>query len=168
MYHYTDGGLRQNTPMSPAIRLGADKMLMVSLRHVDEVAPRQPTVPDGFPRPLFLVGKALNALMLDHTDYDLDRMKRVNAILEAGTAMHIRPSADIGVLASDFVKSGKLLVSSPVTRRLIERMAAGESGRENDFLSYLLFDGNWASELIELGHRDAAAKEEELARFFTA
>jgi NTE family protein len=192
---FTDGGLRQNTPMSPAIRLGADKMLMVSLRHVDEVAPRQPTVPDGFPRPLFLVGKALNALMLDHTDYDLDRMKRVNAILEAGTAafgagfvdvmnaslvklrgapirpiaaMHIRPSADIGVLASDFVKSGKLLVSSPVTRRLIERMAAGESGRENDFLSYLLFDGNWASELIELGHRDAAAKEEELARFFTA
>jgi NTE family protein len=83
---YTDGGLRQNTPMSPAIRLGADKMLMVSLRHVDEVAPRQPTVPDGFPRPLFLVGKALNALMLDHTDYDLDRMKRLNAVLEAGTA----------------------------------------------------------------------------------
>ena len=83
-------------------------------------------------------------------------------------AMHIRPSADIGVLASEFVKSGKLLVSSPVTRRLIEGMAAGESGRENDFLSYLMFDGNWASELIELGHRDAAAKEEELAKFFMA
>ena len=192
---YTDGGLRQNTPMSPAIRLGADKMLMVSLRHVDEVAPRQPTVPDGFPRPLFLVGKALNALMLDHTDYDLDRMKRLNAVLEAGTAafgptfvdvmnanlvklrgapirpiaaMHIRPSADIGVLASEFVKSGKLLMSNPVTQQLIEGMAAGESGRENDFLSYLMFDGNWASELIELGHRDAAAKEEELAQFFMA
>ena len=192
---YTDGGLRQNTPMSPAIRLGADKMLMVSLRHVDELQPRATTtVPDGYPRPLFLLGKALNALMLDHTDYDLDRMKRLNAILEAGTnafgpefvatmnrhlieirgapirpiqAMHIRPSADIGVLASAFVRSGKLLVSSPVTRALIERMAAGESGDENDFLSYLMFDGNWASELIELGHRDAAAKEEELARFFT-
>jgi NTE family protein len=59
-------------------------------------------------------------------------------------------------------------VSSPVTRRLLERLAAGESGRENDFLSYLLFDGDYASELIELGHRDAAAKEEELAQFFMA
>jgi NTE family protein len=190
---YTDGGLRQNTPMSPAIRLGADKMLMISLRHVDEESPVSTPLHDGYPRPLFLLGKALNALMLDHTEYDLDRMKRLNAILEAGTAafgpdfvsvmnrelvrvrgapirsieaMHIRPSQDIGVLASAFVRSGKLLVSSPVTRRLIERMAAGEGGRENDLLSYLLFDGNWASELIELGHRDAAAKEEELARFF--
>lgn len=191
---YTDGGLRQNTPMSPAIRLGADKMLMISLRHIDEERPAAPALHDGYPRPLFLLGKALNALMLDHTEYDLDRMKRLNAILEAGTAafgpdfvsvmnrelvhvrgapirpidaLHIRPSQDIGVLASAFVRSGKLLVSSPVTRRLIERMAAGEGGRENDLLSYLLFDGNWASELIELGHRDAAAKEEELARFFS-
>ncbi|MBP8806269.1 MAG: patatin-like phospholipase family protein [Kofleriaceae bacterium] len=190
---YTDGGLRQNTPMSPAIRLGADKMLMISLRHIDARAQPTPALADGYPRPLFLLGKALNALMLDHTEYDLDRMRRLNALLAAGTsvfgpdfvpkmnaelvklrgapirpieALHIRPSADIGVMASDFLRTGKLLVSSPVTRRLIERMAAGESRQENDLLSYLMFDGNWATELIELGHKDAAAKEEELARFF--
>ncbi|MEZ4401129.1 MAG: patatin-like phospholipase family protein [Kofleriaceae bacterium] len=190
---YTDGGLRQNTPMSPAIRLGADRMLMVSLRHVDEVARPAPVLADGYPKPLFLLGKALNALMLDHTEYDLDRMRRLNALLAAGTAafgptfvetmnrelvkvrgaqirpieaLHIRPSVDIGRLASEFVHSGRLLVSSPVTRALIERMAAGESGSENDLLSYLLFDGNWASELIAMGRRDAAAREEELATFF--
>ena len=195
---YTDGGLRQNTPMSPAIRLGADRMLMVSLRHVSEegvggTSQLTPVIPDGYPRPLFILGKALNALMLDHTEYDLDLMKRLNAILAAGTtafgpefvavmnreliklrgapirpieAVHIRPSEDIGGLASDFVRSGKLLVSSRVTRRLIERLAAGESRRENDLLSYLLFDGNWAAELIALGRRDAAAQEEELMKFF--
>jgi NTE family protein len=179
--------------MSPAIRLGADKMLMISLRHIDARAQPTPALADGYPRPLFLLGKALNALMLDHTEYDLDRMRRLNALLAAGTsvfgpdfvpkmnaelvklrgapirpieALHIRPSADIGVMASDFLRTGKLLVSSPVTRRLIERMAAGESRQENDLLSYLMFDGNWATELIELGHKDAAAKEEELARFF--
>ncbi len=196
---YTDGGLRQNTPMSPAIRLGADRMLMVSLRHVSEegvggTSQLTPVIPDGYPRPLFILGKALNALMLDHTEYDLDLMKRLNAILAAGTTafgpdfvtvmnrelvklrgapirpietVHIRPSEDIGALASDFVRSGKLLVSSRMTRRLIERLAASESRRENDLLSYLLFDGNWASELIALGRRDAAAQEEELVRFFT-
>lgn len=192
---YTDGGLRQNTPMSPAIRLGADKILLVSLRHLEDPAQPAPALADGYPRPLFLLGKALNALMLDHTEYDLDRMRRINALLAAGTsvfgdeflpkmnaelirlrgaplrpieALHIRPSIDIGVLASEFVRSGRLLVSSPVTRSLIERMASRESGQENDLLSYLLFDGNWASELLELGFRDAAAKEEELARFFGA
>lgn len=189
---YTDGGLRQNTPMSPAIRLGADRMLMVSLRHVgDDGGPVG--APDPYPRPLFLIGKALNALMLDHTEYDLDLMRRLNAILAAGTsafgpefvdvmnrelvklrgapirpiqAVHIRPSEDIGALASRFVRSGKLLVSSRVTRRLIDRLASGESRRENDLLSYLLFDGNWAADLIALGRRDAAAQEEELVRFF--
>lgn len=193
---YTDGGLRQNTPMSPAIRLGADRMLMVSLRHLSEEpgsTTLPPSPPDGYPRPLFLVGKALNALMLDHTEYDLDLMKRLNAILAAGTAgfgpgfvdvlnrelikqqgapirpieaVHIRPSEDIGALASDFVRDGKMLIASRLTRRLIERLAAGESRRENDLLSYLLFDGNWANQLIALGRRDAAAHEEELVRFF--
>jgi len=194
---YTDGGLRQNTPLSPAIRLGADRMLMVSLRHVSEdasaLATLRPSVPDVYPKPLFLVGKALNALMLDHTEYDLDLMTRLNAILAAGTAgfgpdfvdimnrelvkqrgapirpieaVHIRPSEDIGAIASDFVRSGKLIVSSRVTRRLIERLAASESRRENDLLSYLLFDGNWARELIALGRRDAAAHEAALVKFF--
>ncbi len=194
---FTDGGLRQNTPMSPAIRLGADKMLLVSLRHVAtpaEEADASRDRTDAYPRPLFLVGKALNALLLDHTEYDLDRMQRLNAILAAGTsafgpqfvevmnrelvrvrgapirpieACHIRPSLDIGAMASDFVASGKAIVESRVTRKLIASLAAGESRRENDLLSYLLFDGNWAAELIALGRRDARAQEEELIRFFT-
>ena len=194
---FTDGGLRQNTPMSPAIRLGADKMLLVSLRHV--AATESPEVEhdrvEASPRPLFLVGKALNALLLDHTEYDLDRMQRVNHILAAGTAafgpqfvevmnrelaklrgapvrpidaFHIRPSEDIGALAHEFVASGRALVKSRMTRRLLHRLADSESRSENDLLSYLLFDGNWASELIALGRRDAQAKEDEIARFFTS
>ncbi len=194
---FTDGGLRQNTPMSPAIRLGADKMLLVSLRHVadSESAQVEKERVEASPRPLFLVGKALNALMLDHTEYDLDRMQRVNHILAAGTAafgpefvdvmnrelaklrgapvrpidaFHIRPSEDIGALAHDFVASGRVLVQSRVTRRLLHRLAESEAPHENDLLSYLLFDGNWAAELIALGRRDALAREEDFVRFFTS
>ncbi len=193
---YTDGGLRQNTPMSPAIRLGADRLLLVSLRHITTPAEDAALAAErlgAYPKPLFLVGKALNALMLDHTEYDLDRMNRLNAILAAGQAafgpefvevmnrelvrlrgapirpieaVHIRPSIDIGQIAAEFVAAGKIIVNSRLTRKLIARLAEGESRRENDLLSYLLFDGNWASELIALGRRDAAAQEEQLLRFF--
>jgi NTE family protein len=196
--YYTDGGLRQNTPMSPAIRLGADRLLLVSLRHVAaEPNQRVPELEreraEAYPKPLFLAGKALNALLLDHTEYDLARMQRINLILEAGAAsfgdrfedmmnhalvrlrgaplrriqaVHIRPSEDIGALAAEFVRSGRMQVRGMFARRLIQRLAAGEARHESDLLSYLLFDGNFASQLIDLGRHDAASKADELAQLF--
>ena len=192
--YYTDGGLRQNTPMSPAIRLGADRLLLVSLRHVaPQTKELQREHAEAFPKPLFLAGKALNALLLDHTEYDLARMQRINLILEAGRAsfgdkfddmmnhalvrlrgaplrriqaVHIRPSEDIGALAAEFVRSGRMRVHGRVARRLIHRLAAGEARHESDLLSYLLFDGTFASQLIELGRHDAARKADELAQLF--
>jgi NTE family protein len=191
---FTDGGLRQNTPMSPAIRLGADRLLLISLRHVKNEATTAVTDrTESYPKPLFLAGKALNALMLDHTEYDLQRMQRINLILDAGRAsfgaqfetmmnhelvrmrgaplrriqaVHIRPSADIGKLAHEFVGSGRMRLSGAIAKQLIHRLAGGEGRNENDLLSYLLFDGNFADELIELGRRDAAAKCDELAALF--
>ncbi len=192
--YYTDGGLRQNTPMSPAIRLGADRLLVVSLRHVaPEPRELQRERSEAFPKPLFLAGKALNALLLDHTEYDLARMQRINLILEAGhdafgdkfedimnhalvrlrgaplrriQAVHIRPSEDIGVLAAEFAAAGRMRVQGTMARRLIQRLAAGEAAHESDLLSYLLFDGGFASQLIELGRHDAAKQEDELAKLF--
>jgi NTE family protein len=192
--YYTDGGLRQNTPMSPAIRLGADRMLLVSLRHVAP-GPKQlqRERAEAYPKPLFLAGKALNALLLDHTEYDLARMQRINLILEAGNAsfgdkfedmmnhalvrlrgaplrriqaVHIRPSEDIGALAAQFVRSDRMQVRGRVARRLIQRLAAGEARHESDLLSYLLFDGTFAAQLIELGRHDAGKKVDELAQLF--
>lgn len=194
---YVDGGLRQNTPMSPAIRLGADRLLVITLRHVaarGQDVRMEEAREVAYPKPLFLAGKALNALMLDHTDYDLDRMERLNAILAAGkqafgdrftdvlnqelialrgapirplVAERVRPSVDIGELASEFVEKGRIAVKSPIARRLIERLARGESQYESDLLSYLLFDGNFAAALIDVGYKDAMDNQDALARLFS-
>lgn len=192
--YFTDGGLRQNTPMSPAIRLGADRLLVISLRHVAAEAQQvQRERTEAYPKPLFLAGKALNALMLDHTEYDLQRMQRINMILEAGEAsfgarfehemnhhlvrlrgaplrrihaVHIRPSEDIGALAADYASSGKVRVTGMLARKLLSKLAEGEARHESDLLSYLLFDGGFADQLIELGRADAAKKEDELAALF--
>ena len=125
--YYADGGLRLNTPLAPALRLGADRVLVVALRQnpqqASEAALAEQRVGD-YGSPLFLFGKVLNALLLDHIDTDLARMRVMNEILADGEKAYgpeflerinevagrergqqfrriddvvIRPSADLGV-----------------------------------------------------------------------
>ena len=191
---HCDGGLRQNTPLSPALRLGADRVLVISLRHLPEPFEEESSAAareNAFPNPWFLFGKALNALLLDHTDYDLDRLHRMNAIVDGGMRafgdrfldelnrvlvplrgqgvrlvrdLRIRPSQDIGVIAADHARSPRLTATGGLAGRAL-RYLAGE-GPDADLLSYVLFDGEYAADLIEMGCADARAREEELVEFF--
>ena len=135
---YCDGGLRQNVPLSPARRLGADGLIVVNPRHIPDepLAPRAEITKDNeteYPGPFFLLGKAMNALLLDRIDNDIDRLNRINIILEAGTrrfgakfvdelnqelgtkgrlkgfrplrVVHIRASQDIGLMAAEYARS---------------------------------------------------------------
>jgi NTE family protein len=196
--YYADGGLRLNTPLAPALRLGADRVLVVALRQdprqAHEAALSQQRVED-YGSPLFLFGKVLNALLLDHLDTDLARMRVLNEVLDDGAKalgpdflerlnevslrergqsfrriddLVIRPSADLGQLAGQIL----LNMSEAPSRSALVRLAARnltEGGRtpESDLLSYLLFDGEFCTPLAELGYRDAQAQEEALAAFFT-
>jgi len=194
---YCDGGLRQNVPLSPARRLGADGLIVVNPRYIPA---EQPTVDlarqrqRDYPGPLFLFGKALNALLLDRIDADIDRLHRINLILEAGLrrfgphfvaelnkelgdkrvhglkrlrVVHIRASADIGALAADYVRSPDFVGrASGMIGGVIRRISEWEGAGEADLLSYILFDGEFASRLIELGRNDARARHAELCTFF--
>jgi NTE family protein len=193
---YCDGGLRQNVPLSPARRLGAEALLVVNPRYVGPVTVRAAVENETqFPGPLFLLGKALNALLLDRIDNDIARLCRINDILEAGIkrfgpgfvddlneqltaghrlselkplrVVHVRASADIGKTAADYVRSAEFAARTPaVVAGLLRRMGEWEGEGEGDLLSYLLFDGAFAGRLIELGRKDAAARHEELCALF--
>jgi NTE family protein len=189
---HCDGGLRQNVPLSPARRLGADGMIVISPRYadVDEADPANET---AYPSPFFLLGKVLNALLLDRIDADIDRLQRMTAVLDAGIAVygpqfleevnrHLRPgsperslrpiravliraSENIAALASEFVRTPAFgSRAGGVVGALLRRL--GEGSRESDLLSYLLFDGEFARTLIELGRNDARARHAELVHFF--
>lgn len=189
---YCDGGLRQNTPMAPAIRLGAERVLVIGLsREVHgSVAPESGGKEMAAPGATFLLGKVLNAFLLDHLQADLELLRRINAILEDGErafgpgfvaalsaaaaerggeayrpvrTLTVRPSEDIGRIAGDHVRKGKL--SGPwLTRKLLSWLDTGVSD-EADLASYLLFDGAFARRLIDLGHADAEAQRYQLAEF---
>jgi len=192
--YYCDGGLRQNTPLSPALRLGADRVLVVGLRHEAEntsgkgFGPGQVEHPPG---PFMLLGKLLDALLLDHIDYDLARLEGFNTLLrdgqlafgegfgheinaiakrvrgvsyrEVGTTV-IRPSRDIGAMATEFVFQHRSRLKI-LARFVLRKIADADSLADSDFLSYLLFDGRFADSLIELGRADADASRERLIEF---
>jgi len=201
---YVDGGLRQNTPMSPAIRLGANRLLIVTLKHISDsdranlreqelAEQREREAEQAYPKPLYVAGKALNALLLDHTEYDIDRMNRINAILAAGRRAYgddfgdvigeeliklrgaplrevcveqIRPSIDIGEISSDFLRNKRYRLRGILAKRLFDRIAEGEAAHESDLISYLLFDGDYCGELIDLGYKDAESRRDDILRFF--
>jgi len=196
--YYTDGGVRQNTPISPALRLGANKLLVIGLRH-EEKSPQSLPAENvsnlsRFPGLPFIIGKILNALLLDHLDYDLDRLKRFNTLLEGGKivygpdfenkingvllpmrqasyrhveAVAIRPSVDLGYIASLQAKNGRFSKNNKgILARYLKHTAISQDAVDADLLSYLLFDADYARDLIELGYQDAANKQDELARLF--
>jgi NTE family protein len=90
--YYCDGGLRQNTPLSPALRLGADKVLVIAVGHgqnseavLGASEPPKPLPVEDYPAASMVLGKVFNALLLDHLDYDLAQLRGFNRLLEDGT-----------------------------------------------------------------------------------
>jgi len=90
-HYYCDGGLRLNTPLSPAVQLGAEKVLVIGLHHESERAEQKDNTPvhDTFAVPTMgeVIGKVLNSIFLDRLEYDLEQMSRINSIIEGGEAV---------------------------------------------------------------------------------
>jgi NTE family protein len=191
---YLDGGLRMNVPVSPALRLGAQRVVVISMQ---PQAPRPLLAPAPLrlrPTAVFLAGKAINSLLQDRIDQDVENMRRINSIIEEGfeafgadftRSMNraldayrtfplryvrnilVRPSKDLGAIAAQCVRSRDFLRRHPQVPGLFLSMLGGHASQDSaDLASYLLFDPGFAEELIALGRSDARAHEEAWARFF--
>lgn len=82
-YFYTDGSIRQNTPMSPAIQLGADKIFLIGVKYRDPAKPMlKYNEPNAYPSLTRIFGVLADALFLDHIEYDVEQMTRINRIID--------------------------------------------------------------------------------------
>jgi NTE family protein len=189
--YYCDGGLRFNTPIAPAIRAGAERIVVIALR---ASKPRDANALRDYPKPFFLLGKVLDALLLDPIEYDLHVLDRLNRVVEVmeetmtpaalGQVRRVvakerglpyarirtlvfHPSQDVGLLAGEYMRSQQPARREGVAARTLLRHAAALGEQvEADFVSYILFDGGFARLLIELGRRDALARADEIRAFF--
>ena len=167
---YGDGGVRLSAPLSPALHLGAHKILAVSNRYVrtHEEAGQVDVV--GYPPPAQVLGVLFNSVFLDLIDQDALRLERLNRVLrqlpeEDREGMRVvdlliqRPSRDLGRLARYYEPR------LPGTFRFLTRNWGTRQTASPDILSMLMFQPDYIRRLIELGESDAEMRAEEIDAF---
>ena len=170
---YGDGGVRLAAPMSPALHLGADRVLTIGIRHprtAEETVELNATAArDDLPLSEIL-GVLMNAVFLDSLEPDIERVERVTDMLDSiqrPPDSHLRPvrilllqpSQDLALLAADQV------IRFPRTLRFLLK-GLGVSGKGGaDLLSYLAFEQEYIERLVTLGYDDTRARFDEVREF---
>jgi NTE family protein len=184
--YYMDGAVRFETPIIPALRAGARRVVAISLLH-DFEGPERGLV---FPGVFFLIGQLLSGALLDPLRHDINTLHRNNRIVEVLSAnleppareelllelerevppgrviptLVFRPSENIERITAEFIRTD-LSRRRPLRRALLRRFATYETGQAL-LASFLYFDGRLAARLIDLGRRDAHAAAEQIVEFF--
>ena len=165
---YGDGGIRLSAPLSPALHLGARRILAISTSHQKSFAEADLPATIGYPPPAQILGHLSQSVFLDLIDQDALRLERSNRFLERlpeaerqgfrlVDLLVMRPSRDLGRLAGEF---------EPYLPRAFRFLTRGWGTLETsspDLLSLLMFEPHYVRRLIEVGEADVDARLEEIA-----
>jgi NTE family protein len=175
---FGDGSMRQTAPLSPAIHLGAERLVIIGVGRLHEPTGR--SLEGGYPSLAQIAGHALSSIFLDALAVDIERMRRINrtlALLPESAladsplkpleALVISPSQRLDEIAARHLASLPLPV-----RSLLRGVGVGAEGRAGAagqgaaLASYLLFEAPFTQELMALGEADTVARRDEVLQFF--
>jgi len=172
--YYGDGAMRQATPLSPAVHLGADRILVIGIR--DEVGGKEPDTKMESPNFGQIAGYMLDTLFMDGLYSDLEHATRVNRLIDSvpeserrGDMADVRPIDTMLIVPSEDLRliAMRHQKALPFAIRMLLRGIGGKSAAENKLLSFLLFEKAYTRELIALGYRDGMAVKDQLLEFVT-
>ncbi len=165
---FGDGGIRLAAPLSPALHLGATRILAISTRHSPTARQANRPAVTGYPPPAQVAGVMMNSVFLDLLDDDAHRLETINRLLanlplEARGGMRpvrlltVRPSVDLARLANKYEPQ------LPKAFRFLTRGLGTRQIEAPDFLSMIMFQSDYLAELIRVGEEDAEGREAEFA-----
>ncbi len=170
---YGDGGVRLTAPLSPALHLGATRILTIATRYSRSREEADRPLTAGYPPPAQVLSVLYNAIFLDLIDEDIMRLQRMNRLLDELPSSEregmrlvdilvLRPSRDLGKLASEF---------EPRLPRAFRYLTRGLGTRRTaspDILSLLMFQHDYLRRLVELGEADVADNADRIDAFLSA
>ncbi|WP_341236291.1 patatin-like phospholipase family protein [uncultured Limnobacter sp.] len=173
MEHFGDGSIRQLAPISPAIHLGANRVMVIGSSQSDKDHTQPVEVQNAYPSLAQIAGHAMASIFLDSLSIDIERLSRVNktlgllppemadkTTLKPIELLVISPSERIDEIAARHTQD----LPRPV-RTLLSALGATEASGSS-LASYLLFESNYTRELIRMGIADTIAKREAVFEFF--
>lgn len=167
-----DGGIRLTAPLSPALHLGATRILAISTRYQrtqSEVAPESARI---YPAPAQVLGLLMSAVFLDNFDYDamnLDRLNKLVMGLPESERMGLRP-VDLLIVrpTRDLAKiAGEHELRLPRSFRFLLRGLGTRESKSPESLSMVLFEPEYVNRLIDLGRADAEARLADIEAFLS-
>ena len=165
-----DGSVRLTAPLSPALHLGARRIIAVSTRYQRSDSEADRAEIEGYPPPAQVAGVLLNSIFLDLLDNDAIELERLNALLEELPPqlwhgmrplrlLILRPSVDLGQLAQQFEPR------LPRAFRFLSRGLGTRQTTSPDLLSFVLFQPDYLRALLEIGERDGLARAGSIREF---
>jgi NTE family protein len=171
--YFGDGSMRQIAPVSPALHLGADRVLIVGTGR--QTADQSRARSNVYPSLAQVAGHALNSIFLDSLMVDIERMERINRTVSliprdrmADSTVQLRPVKVLFVTPSQPIEriAARFIHELPTSVRFILRPTGALNRSGSNLASYLLFEQSFCRALIDLGYQDTAAREAEVRQFF--
>jgi NTE family protein len=174
---FGDGCLRLQQPLSPIIRLGAEKIFAIGVR-CEKREPQEETSDQKDPSLAQVMGVLFNVMFLDHLATDVEHLERLNKLMRSGhikhsglegceemrplTVLQVTPSANLTEIAAHHQKDMPYLIQYFVNS------LGRDAGSCSDLMSYLLFTPKYTRDLIELGYHDADDRADEIEDYLFA